>query len=332
MQFPGTAKPPVGIVFDSAMGRIDDVLALAMLHGFDGKEQARIAAICVSDADLKAAQFCDTVRLFYASATTGPAAMFMHGLPIGLADGKPAAESPMLSELLAKKSADGKPVYTNAIKSINDTAEVTTLIRNALMAQYDQNAAVVLSGPATDLAELLDMYGVKEWIARKVRLLCLAETGIQTDVAAARNVFAEWPTPIVTAGREIGEALPFPADSIETDFAWSSGHPVVDAYRAYKPMPYDAPSWAMAAMLYAVRPNDGYFKLSGAGTIAVSDDGRTRFAASDSGKHRYLILDPEQKEHIVRTYIEMASAKPVARKPRRPAEEKKEEKKKEAAK
>src|ERR1035438_652803 len=93
MQFPGPAKPPVGIVFDSAMHRIDEVLALAMLHGFDGKEQARIAAIAVSSGDLKAAQFCDTLRLFYASATTGPAAMFMHGMPIGLADGKPAARS-----------------------------------------------------------------------------------------------------------------------------------------------------------------------------------------------------------------------------------------------
>src|ERR1039458_8553173 len=253
MQFPGPAKPPVGIVFDSAMHRIDDALALAMLHGFDGKEQARIAAIAVSSGDLKAAQFCDTVRLFYASATTGPAAMFMHGMPIGLADGKPAAESPIFNKMF------GKPGYATAIKSINDTADVATLIRNALMAQYDQNAAVVLSGPATDLAKLLDMYGVKDWIARKVRLLCVAETGIQADVAAA-----------------------------EKDLAWSGArHPVVDAYRAYQPMPYDAPSWAMAAMLYAVRPNDGYFKLS------------------DGGKPRSLILDPEQKERIIRTYIEM---------------------------
>src|ERR1019366_3921883 len=313
MQFPGPAKPPVGIVFDSAMHRIDEVLALAMLHGFDGKEQARIAAIAVSSGDLKAAQFCDTVRLFYASATTGPAAMFMHGMPIGLADGKPAAESPIFNKMF------GKPGYATAIKSINDTADVATLIRNALMAQYDQNAAVVLSGPATELAKLLDMYGVKDWIARKVRLLCVAETGIQADAAAARKVIAEWPTPIVTVGREIGEALPFPGDSIERDFAWSSGHPVVDAYRAYQTMPYDAPSWAMAAMLYAVRPNDGYFKLSGGGV------------------RRALILDPEQKERITRTYIEMASAKPVPRKPRRPPNDKKdakkeEEKKKEVAK
>src|ERR1035438_5287519 len=96
MQFPGPAKPPVGIVFDSAMHRIDEVLALAMLHGFDGKEQARIAAIAVSSGDLKAAQFLDTVPLFDASAASGPASMFMHGIPIGLADGKDSARALMV--------------------------------------------------------------------------------------------------------------------------------------------------------------------------------------------------------------------------------------------
>lgn len=305
MQFPGLAKPPVGIVFDSAMDRIDDVLALAMLHGFEQKDQARIAAICISNPDLQAARFCDALGRFYASATTGPAAMFMHFMPIGLVDGKPAPESPMF----AKAAAD--PAYANSIKSLNDTADGPTLIRNALMAQYDQNAAVVLSGPATDLAKLLDLYGVKDWIARKVRLLCVADNGIQADAAAAQKVFAEWPTPIVTAGREIGEGLPFPGDSIEKDFAYSSTHPVADAYRAYRSMPYDAPSWAMAAMLYAAHPNDGYFKLSG------------------SGNRRDLILDPAQKDRIIQTYIEMASAKPVPRKPRHPVDEKKDEKKEE---
>ena len=72
MQFPGQAKPSVGILFDCAMGsKIDDALALAMLHGFEGKNEARIAAIGVCNSDLKAAQFCDAVGLFYASATDG---------------------------------------------------------------------------------------------------------------------------------------------------------------------------------------------------------------------------------------------------------------------
>ena len=135
---------------------------------------------------------------------------------------------------------------------------------------------------------------------------------METDAAAARKGVCRMAlADRRRSGREIGEALPFPGESIEKDFACSTAHPVVEAYRAYRQMPYDAPSWAMAAMLYAVHPEDGYFKLS------------------DNGTPRNLILDPGQKERILRTYIEMASAKPVARKPRHPADEKKDEKKEE---
>jgi hypothetical protein len=58
----------------------------------------------------------------------------------------------------------------------------------------------------------------------------------------------------------------------------------------------------------------------------VLDDGRTKFSPSATGKHRYLILDPAQQEHLVTTYTEVASAKPVP-KPQRipPPAQKKEE-------
>jgi len=309
MQFPFT-KPSVGILLDSAMRRIDDVLALAMLHAYAGKGEARTAAVGVSSPDLQAAQFCDSMWAFYASATTGTAAMFMHAPPVGLADGKPSAGLAMLREPLARRTADGKPVYPNTIKSVDDTAEVPTLFRNALMAQYDQDAAIVLSGPATNLVQLLDMYGAKDWITRKVRLLCVTGVDIEADAAAAQKLFAGWPTPMVMAGREIGEALPFPGEAIEKDFAWTTADPVADAYRAYRPMPYDAPSWAMAAMLYAVHPNDGYFKLSG------------------SGNPRQLVLDPAQKDRIIQAYVALASAKPVPHKSKHPADDEKKGEKK----
>jgi hypothetical protein len=83
-------------------------------------------------------------------------------------------------------------------------------------------------------------------------------------------------------------------------------------------MPFDAPVWAMNSSLYAVRPQEGYFKVSDPGTITVLEDGRTTFTPSASGKHRYLIFDPAQKERIVKTYTEIASAKPVEKPQRIP--------------
>jgi inosine-uridine nucleoside N-ribohydrolase len=330
MQLRRQPKPPVGIVFDTDMD-IGDVLALALLYGFDGKNEIRVVSISVSKPNLKAAALCEVIGRFYAGTVSGDFFSFRRTLPVGLTlDGKMAPDTPMLSVPLAKQTAEGKPVYNHGIVKATDTAEPIALIRNAFTAQHDQNCIAVLAGPATNFAKVLNLPGAQELIAAKVRYLSLMggafpegkpEFNIKSDIPAARKLFADWPTPIIASGFEIGEALSYPAPSIENDFAWSPAHPVADAYRAYKPMPYDSPTWDMSTVLYAVRPNEGYFKLSDPGTITVLDDGSTRFTPSPGGRHRYLILDPEQKERIIKTYIELASAKPVPRQPRFPREQ-----------
>ena len=327
MQFQGEGKPPVGIIFDCDMGNsIDDALALALLYGFEGKSEARVVSISVSKSNLNAAAFCEVVGRFYAGAVSGAYGASGRTLPVGLStEGKMPEDTPMLNVPLSRRNDQGGPVYGHGIHKLNETAEPIALIRNAFTAQHDQNSIVILVGPATNLAKVLSLPGIKDLISRKVRFLSVMggaypegppEFNIKTDIAAAKKLFAEWPTPIVASGFEVGESLLFPASSIEKDFAWSSDHPVVDAYRAYKPMPYDAQTWDMTSVLYAVRPQEGYFKLSEPGTIHVLDDGRTKFTTSPVGRHRYLILDPAQKERIIKTYTEIASAKPVPRQPR----------------
>jgi Inosine-uridine preferring nucleoside hydrolase len=334
MQSSEQEKPPVGIIFDSDMGNsIDDALALALLYGFLSKREARVVSISLSKSSVKAAAFCDAVVRFYARAAGDEHRRI---LPIGLSVGGQAPEdTPMLKAPLSKRNADGAVLYEHQVQKLNDTAEPVVLIRNALTAQHDQNAIVVLAGPATNLAKLLDLPGAKNLILTKVRFLAFAggayaggppDLSIRTSIPAARKLFAEWPTPIVASGQEVGKALLFPASSIEKDFAWATDHPIVDAYRAYKPMPYDAPTWALAPVLYAVRSEKGYFKLSEPGTIRVLEGGRTKFTPSPGGSHRYLILDPAQKEHIIQTYAEIASAKPVPKAPStspKPPEQKK---------
>jgi hypothetical protein len=328
MQPAQTEKPAVGIVFDTALSRVDDALAMALLFGFDGRKDVRVVSVSTSSSNLKAAIYCDVVGQFYAGAVSGAIGFNGRTLPVGMAsDGKLTADEPLFAAPLTKKTPEGKPAYGSDIRRPEDTAEPEAVIRNALTAQWDQNTIVVLSGPATNLVRLLDVSGARELIARKVLLLAVAggnfgdgplEANIKADPAAAKRLFAEWPTPVVAAGREIGDKLLFPAASIEKDFAWSPAHPVVDAYRAYHAMPYDAPTGALSAVLYASRPREGYFKLSDPGTIAVQDDGRTRFTLSPTGKHRYLILDPAEAAHIVTTYTEVASAKPVPKPQRIP--------------
>ncbi len=305
---------------------IGDPLALALLYGLEGKGEARVISVSIGNSNLNAAAYVDAVMRFYSSAPkTGPFAGFSRSLPVGLGGGKKLNDSPLFTEPLSKNNADGSPLYTRVVHSLSDTAEVSALFRNALTSQYDGNCVVVLSGPATNLAKALDLPGVKELISRKTRLLCVAggtypdgppDFNFQTDVAAAKKLFAEWPATIVALGSETAAQLKFPAASIEKDFAWSPAHPIVDAYRAYRAMPYDAPAGNMAAALYAVHPQEGYFKVSNPGTIAVSDDGSTRFTPSSAGRHRYLIFDPAQEEKLSAAFTNLASAKPTVRAPR----------------
>src|SRR5712671_4083753 len=258
MQLFDQGKPPLGVVLDCDMGNgIGDALALALLYGLEAKNEARVISVSVSNSNLNAAAYVDAVMRFYSSAPkTGPFAGFSRSLPVGLADAKPLNDSPLFIEPLSKNKPDGSPVYPRTVHSLNDTAEVSALIRNALTSQYDGNCVVVLTGPATNLAKALDLPGIKELISRKTRLLCVAggtypdgppEFNFKSDMVAARKLFAEWPAPIVALGTETATHLKFPGGSIETDFAWSPAHPIVDAYRAYRPMPYDAPAGNMAA-------------------------------------------------------------------------------------
>jgi hypothetical protein len=323
-----TEKPAIGIVFDSAFSRVDDALALALLYGLDGKKEERFVSVSVSRANLKAAIYSDIVGRFYAGAVSGAIGFGGRTLPVGLADSSSLKDDEaFFAKPLSKTLLDGKPAYPSDIKSDIDTAEVAAVIRNALTAQWDGNTIIIVSGPASNLVSVLDTGGAKDWIQRKVKLLVFTggrfpegapDANIKADIESARKLFAEWPTPIVACGAEMDGVISYPATSIEKDYAWSPAHPVVDAYLAGGTMPYDAPVWAMNSSLYAVRPQEGYFKVSDPGTIAVLEDGRTKFTPSSNGKHRYLIYDPAQKERIVKAYTEIASAKPVERPQRIP--------------
>jgi inosine-uridine nucleoside N-ribohydrolase len=335
MQLFGGGTPPVGVLFDSDMGNsIDDVLALAMLYALDGKNECRVTSVSVSKANLKAAALAEVIGRFYAGAVSGAFASVGRTLPVGLSErGKMPDDTPIF-QILDKRNEKGGKIYQHGIERMLDTAEVAPLLRNALTAQQDGRAMVVMVGPATNLAELLELPGSKDWITRKVKYLSMMggaypvssepEFNIKADIRAAQKLFAEWPTPIVASGFEVGNELRFPAASIERDFTWNDNHPVVDAYRAADKMPYDAQCWDLTSVLYAVRPEAGFFQLSEPGTISVSNDGNTKFTPGADGKHRYLILDPAQKEKIIKTFVELASSKPVARVPRfRPPQEQK---------
>ena len=284
MQFPGQQKPPLGVVYLTTMSRPDSALALALLHGYEGKREARVGAVAVIGSGLGAAQFCDAVGLFYA----GPGSLSNSNrvLPVGLAA---SGQLPPVSAM-GKVAAD----LRRTVNEVSDTSEVLALIRNALTAQADGNVVIVLSAAPDYLLRELSLAGVKQLIAAKVKSLVIVELPALQNSDAMCKLRADWPTPIVTIDPSIGDSVLYPAASIEKDF--TQPHPVVDAYRAYKPMPYDAPSYDMAGMLYAIHPELAFWSKQG----------------------NKVVHDPAQKDTLLKVYIEIASANPVLRRQFRP--------------
>ena len=313
MQFQG--KQPLGVVYNTSMTRPDSALALALLYGFQGKRESRIGSICVSGAGLGAAIFCDIVQRFY---TPGPVRNANQVLMPGLAaDGPLPADPVMVTAAVARKE------YPRSIQRVSDTSLPEAVIRNGVI--FNSEAVMILSARATYLAKSLDLDGVKGLYKDRLKMLVVVDSGEPRDVPAMRKVLAEFPAPVVFCGKEVGDALPFPGARIDKDFAWAPAHPIVDAYHAFQSGTYDFPSYDLAAALHAVHPDKGFFGLSEPGSIAVGDDGRMRFSVGSgsvgSGKVRQLTVDPAQKERILQTFVEVASAKPPApqsRGPRKP--------------
>jgi hypothetical protein len=314
-------RPPVGVAFEGDLGhRLDALLVPAILNGFAAKGEARSIALCISRPSLRTAQLADVVSRFYGGGGRGPGGAAMIGMPEGPL---PSKDTPPLAAVLSKPATEGKtPPYSSNIRSVIDTADNAVVIRNILLAQNDGNAAIVLAGPATGLARMMDLLGAMPQITAKVRLLVVAAGAFPTgavdpalagDVAAAKTLFARWPTPIVAVGSEVGTALPYPGASLAADFEYTEHHPIADAYRLVRPMPHDAPASALAAALHAVHPEAGHFKLSEPGTITVRDDGRTEFAPATNGRHRYVIADPAQKDRVLKMYSELVTAEPARR-------------------
>ena len=307
---------PVRLVFDTDMGNdIDDAVALAMIHAFESRGEAKLLAVTITKDNRFAAPFVDIMNTFYGR----PA------IPIGVVHGGKTPEDGNMIRLPSeRKGPDGSFVYPHRLTDGRDAPEAVGLLRSILAKEQDRAVTIVQVGFSTNLARLLDsqpdaaspLVG-RELVRRKVRLLSLMggaypegkpEYNVETDIPSAKKLFAEWPTPIVASGYEVGNQVVYPASSIEHDYGYVPDHPLAEAYRDYMKMPYDRPMWDPTATLYAVRPDA--FSLSSRGTITVDGEGRTHFALDPGGNHQYLKPSAEQESAALRAIIQLASRPP----------------------
>lgn len=298
--------PPTGIVFNTSMTRPDAALALAAIYSFTSRREAQVGSVCVSGAGLDAAIFCDIVRRFYITAERNSNQL----LPVGLTATEPMPPNPpMVRAALERTNDDQTPYYRREVNRIADTALGEAILRNGVI--FNAESTLILSAPATSLARSLDILGTREIYSERVRRLVIVDTPeTGQDADALERIVAEWPSPIVFCGSDVGDALPFPGAGLDEAFSWSPIHPVVDAYRAFQAMPYDVAGHDLAAVHFGIHPDSGLFQISGEGSLSVAADGALSFGERQ-GNVRRLSVDPESAESVLDTIVAGATAAPT---------------------
>jgi inosine-uridine nucleoside N-ribohydrolase len=318
---PSHKAPPVKVIFDTDIGNdVDDGIALAMLHALQTRGVCELLAVTITKPDELAGPFADAVNTFYGRP----------GIPIGFTHAGLANEPSKFLQLVTAKDGDHFRFPHTLLRS-SDAPEATQLLRSILSRQPDNSVVLVQVGFFSNYAALLDTPGDtnspltgRDLVKKKAKLLSIMggafqtidnnkhflEYNVMTDIPSAKKLVAEWPTPIVWSGFEVGNAIRYPAQSIERDYGYVSHHPISESYRLYLPMPYDRPSWDPTATFYAVCPDRGYFNLSQPGQVSVENDGFTRFVPSTNGRDRFLIVNEAQIERVREALVQLASQPP----------------------
>ena len=305
----------VPVIVETDMGNdIDDALALDLLYRAAREGKVEILGIGNHKLSATATDYIDILNTFYGFGST-PLAQGARLVANGEACDYTAAVTAMCD-------ADGHPLYART-KSPEQIEESVAMYRRLLAASDDGSVTVISLGFATTLADLLSSGGDaispltgRELVARKAASLSImagsfptatkparAEFNIVNDIDAAVLLFDQWPTPIVCAPFELGRQVQFPGRIMAEGLDWAEHHPVVDGYRAYRPMPYDRAAWDLMSVLWVTAGED-LFTVSEPGRLSVDSEGYMHFEPCEGGTHRFLTATDAQAEALGRLIVE----------------------------
>jgi len=294
-----SSRAQVSIIFDTDIAPdYDDVGAMALLHAFADRGEATILAT-VS---------CNTFE------TTGPTLSVLNtyfkrpDVPIGITKGGfPNKDcSQQWAQYINSK-------YPHALKTNAEASEAVSLYRKTLAGQRDGSVTIVTVGFFTNVSNLLnsppDEYSSlsgKELVRKKVKhLVSMAaslgkdgkggnEFNVVVDAAASRNVFNNWPTPMVISGFDIGEKILTGTRLIADEKITNS--PVKDAFQVALTKDGNTVgrnSWDQTAVLVAVRGFDPYFSTRKI-NFDIQENGKSVPVAGD--KYTYLVFKQTPEE------------------------------------
>lgn len=279
---------PARVILDTDFASdVDDAGALAVLHALADAGEVEILAVMVSDGgDAPSHRAIDAINTFYGRPD----------VPIGVVSGV----APEFASSYVEALASGFP------NDVEGPPAAVDLYRRILAEEPDDSVTIVSVGYLTNLDALLssapDEYSsssgsqlvaakVRGWVAMgghypdSVDHPFGAEFNFEQDVTATLNAVADWPTPAVFSGWELGEIV-LTGAVLQT--AAPSDNPVREAYRLFNDG-LDHRSWDLTAVLVAVRGTTGLFEVC-AGRNMIGPGGSNTWLFDDDGPHGYLRL------------------------------------------
>ncbi|MCI5160258.1 MAG: nucleoside hydrolase [Candidatus Electrothrix sp. AUS1_2] len=245
---------------------VDDVGAVALLHGLANQGKVRILAMQISSGDPWSVPCLAALNTWFGRPD----------IPIGMVKGKAVQHESKYTRAIAEE-------FPHKGKSGSEAPDAVMLYRRILAEQPDHTVTLVTIGYLTNLANLLRSEGDEisplngmDLVRQKIqRLVCMGgqypsgrEWNFYQDTAASAYVVEHWPTPIVFSGFEIGKDV-LTGAALQ---GMPQPNPVRRSYELYNGLT-DRPSWDQVAVYYAVT------------TAATADEGETGLWSKNSGRN-----------------------------------------------
>lgn len=288
---------PVSVIFDTDMGPdYDDVGAMAVLHAFADRGEAKILATIASTKYAGVAAVLNVLNTYFKKPD----------IPIGVPGGEALSlkDFQHWSDTLIAN-------YPHKIKHNHEVPSAVDTYRKVLAQHDDKSVTIITVGFLTNIAALLQSppdefspLSGKALVEQKVtKLVSMAgkfpsglEFNVEEDAKASKYVFDHWPRPILFSGFEIGAKIKTGLPLIHNEQIQKS--PVKDVYRISIPLAKEdvngRMSWDQTAVLVGIKGHEPYYTLK-SGAIAVKDNGHNSWNELGSGHHHLIEKMPSSE-------------------------------------
>jgi len=261
------------IIFETNMClAVDDVGALALIHGLQNRGETELLAVCLNEVHPSGVSAIDAINTWYGRGD----------IPVGVYRGDfPDPDKSAYLDDLTKFPHD--LVDKNAPSALD-------VYREVLAKQPDKSVTIISVGFLNNLGDLIK--NEPDLVAKKVNELVIMgahqgddhNLGFHNTAGAAQNVLENWPSPLVF--HHLGGDVMTGAGLKETP----AENPVREAYNKYLDSKFtDIPSHDQITVLYGVRGTCNLFSKTSEGMGSIPSGFKWDMTTRNDSVLQYLL-------------------------------------------